>query len=189
MSISQALGALVGHEIFPYEPAFTRKSPRRCAYLTSEAAKDFNDPQSAVNLLCGRSYIASALSRWVLGDLVYGDKTRGRFLVMLHPPPPDIWEVRVTEPNVQARILGAFAAPDTLVLMRFHTRGLLGDKGSPEWNSAMSDCERQWNALFPGFAPFSATSIHEYVTENCDDFPPLRACTSGRQRPRRLRRR
>jgi hypothetical protein len=188
MSIARAIADLeAAHEIFPYRPPYTRASPRRCAYLTKEAVKDFNDPQSAVNLLCGPAYIAGALTRWVSGGLVYGDQRRGRFLVMLEPPPPDVWEVRVTEPSTQARLLGRFAAPDTLVLMRFHTRRFLGDKGSVAWNAAMAECEVQWNALFPGISPFSAPSIHAYITENCDDFPLLKPVTPARPRSRRIR--
>ena len=38
----------------------------------------------------------------------------------------EIWEVRVTEPDVQARLFGRFAEPDTLILASFirgHTSG------------------------------------------------------------------
>ena len=190
MSITEAIRDLhAAEKLFPYHPEGTRKLAKRCVFLTREAAEKFNDPQSAVNLLCARGPIAAALTRWVVGGLVYGEQTRGRFLVMLHPPPPDIWEIRVTEPVVQARLLGRFAAPDVLVLMRLHTRSHLGDKGSAEWNEAMADCVRQWDQLFPGVPPFSGSSIHQYVTENCDDFPLLKPCTPKGARPRRVRRR
>jgi hypothetical protein len=86
MSIAQAIKALdAANELFPYQPLGTRKRAKRRAYLTEAAARDFNDPQSAVNLLCGRAYIAGALTRWVLGDRVYGDHKQGRFLAILPP--------------------------------------------------------------------------------------------------------
>lgn len=133
--------------------------------------KDFSNPSSAVNLLVGKGFIESAFTRWVSGDLVYGDKKMGRFLGRLLPPPPEIWEIRVTEPVVQARLFGRFAEPDTLILTNFHTRRHLGSKGSAPWTQAMANCVNSWDALFPGIPAFEGPDIHAYVTENCDDFP------------------
>jgi hypothetical protein len=59
------------------------------------------DQQSATNLLVGKAHIVNALDRWVLGERVYGKK-RGEFLDRLKPPPPDIWEIRVTVPAIRA---------------------------------------------------------------------------------------
>lgn len=112
----------------------------------------------------------SALDAWVTGNRMYGD-TRGRFLFRLDPPPPEIWELRVTEPVVQVRLLCRFAEPDTLIITKMPTRGLLGKKGSQAWTTAMSDCATVWTELFGNLAPFMATDVHNYVTENCDDFP------------------
>jgi len=143
---------------------------RRRAYLTAMALAELTDPNSAVGLLGCRGYIEASLARWVSGGLVYGDR-RGRFLYRLDGPPSEVWEVRVTEPAVQVRLFCRFAEPDTLIFTRFHTRRLLGRKGSPEWVRAMTDCERTWEILFPSTPPFRADMIREYVTENCDDFP------------------
>ena len=149
----------------------SRKPPRRRLFLAKPAMKDFDDPSSATNLLVGQGYIQSSLDRWTLGERVHSDGKKGRFLKDLEPPPPEIWEIRVTEPATQARLLGRFAGPDTLILTKFYTRGLLGNKGSPEWCRALADCENLWTGLFSSHQPFSAKSISEYVTENCDDFP------------------
>ena len=132
--------------------------------------KDLTDPLSVVNVLVGRGFVEASLTRWTSGGLVYGD-TRGRFLFRLEPPPPEIWEVRVTEPVVQARLLGRFAEPDTLVLTKFHTREKLRKRGSTGWNAAMVECERTWQDLFGFEAPHGGAIIHDYVTENCDEFP------------------
>ena len=147
-----------------------RRPPLRRLFLVDKAIKDFNDPASAVNLLAGHGFVESAMARWTLGDLVYGDKRKGRFLSRLDPPPPEVWEMRVTEPTVQARLFGRFGEPDTLILSRFHTRPMLGDKG-PAWDQAMAETVSCWNRLFPNDPPFSGPDIHSYVTENCDVFP------------------
>jgi hypothetical protein len=148
-----------------------RRPARRRLYLTQDALKDLTDRSSAVNLLVGRGFIEAALTRWVTGGLVYGDRRGGRFLRRLLPPPPEIWEIRVTDPIVQARLLGRFAEPDTLILFKFYTRALLGERNSAAWRNAMRTCEKSWQDLFGSVTPFSGTTIHDYITENCDDFP------------------
>jgi hypothetical protein len=145
--------------------------PKRRLYLSEAALKDLNNPGSAVNTLVGAGFIEAALARWTLGGLVYADeKKKGRFLCRLDAPPPEIWDIRVTEPVVHARLFGRFAEPDTLILTKFHTRGMLGNKGSPGWKGAMAACEATWVGLFGGLLPFVGSSIHDYVTENCDDY-------------------
>jgi hypothetical protein len=143
-------------------------------YLSESAVKDLEDRDSATNLLRLRGAIEGALTRWVSGGRVYADiDGKPRFLKRLDSPPPEIWDVRVTEPRVQVRLFSRFAEPDTLVMTRFHTRGFLGRRRSRsgEWPNAMRACEKCWNDLFPGMAPFTGRTIHDYVTENCDDFP------------------
>jgi len=177
--------------LFPYFPQNTKRPPKRRLFLTAPAEKARNDPQSATNILCNRGLIHSTLDRWVLGERIYGDRT-ARYLSDLSPPPPEVWEVRVIEPKTQqARLFGRFAEPDTLVLTSFHTRNLLGKKGSQPWLDAMADCVAQWDA-FPSTVPlFSGASIHDYVRENCDDFAIKIASTSAirpnQTRPGRIR--
>jgi hypothetical protein len=111
------------------------------------------------------------MTRWVSGGLVYGNNRRGLFLDRLQAPPPEIWEIRVTEPAVQARLIGRFAEPDTLILTKFHTRSYLGKKGSAAWNAATAACVQEWTETFGGHTPFTGATIGHYVTENCDGFP------------------
>jgi hypothetical protein len=175
----------------PWVPTRTRRKPRRRLFLTVEALQDLIDPNSAVNLLasdrkCTRGCIEADLDLWVLGNRVYLND-RARFLCRLWPPPPEIWEVRVTEPHPQVRLFGRFLEPDTLILTKFPLRHQLGDRGSRVWTTAMRDCERKWATLFPTIPALSASTIHHYVTENCDDFGP--DCPSERTRSRRVRRR
>jgi hypothetical protein len=172
MSTRAALKSLQDAAIlFPYLPRNPQAPARRRLFLTAKAEQDRANDQSATNILCGKGYVHAALDRWVLGDRIFGNRRKGEFLADLFPPPPEIWEIRVREPRVQARLFGRFPEADTLILTGFHTRPYLGDKGSQGWISAMEDCVRQWEAFRPGLPLFSRQSIHDYVTENCDDFP------------------
>jgi hypothetical protein len=159
-----------GGKVIPYRPT-SRYPARRRLYLAEQAIRDFNDGGSAVNILVGAGAIEAAMTRWVLGGLVYGNGKRGLFLDRLDPPPPEVWEIRVIEHNPQARLFGRFAEQDTLVLTAFHTRGHLGKRVSRAWFDAMVACVASWERLFPGTLPFYGCTIHDYVSENCHDFP------------------
>lgn len=51
----------------------SRQKPKRRLYLADLATRDFDDPSSATNLLVGKGFIESSMTRWVLGERVYGD--------------------------------------------------------------------------------------------------------------------
>ncbi|MBX9825159.1 MAG: hypothetical protein K2Y27_09200 [Xanthobacteraceae bacterium] len=169
MSIRDLIIAHEGTALWRFEPP---KVPiKRRLYLTGNGRKHLTDPNSATNVLKLRGHIQNALVHWVSGGRVRGDELgKARFLKRLCPPPPEIWEVRVTDPTPQVRLLGRVVEPDTLILDRFHTRGYLGDKGDPGWKEAMEGCHSTFEKLFPGEPIFQRATIHEYVTENCDDF-------------------
>jgi hypothetical protein len=133
--------------------------------------KELVSPDRLINLMGVRGVVEAELKRWVQGGSVWVDlQGKPRFLKMLFPPPREIWEIRFTDPRVQVRLFGRFAEPDTFIGTKFHTRGMLGRTGSRQWLEAMSACEKRWDELFSGFSPFSGLRIHDYVTENCDDF-------------------
>tara|TARA_R110002096_G_scaffold12691_1_gene45414 strand:- start:21 stop:545 length:525 start_codon:yes stop_codon:yes gene_type:complete len=171
MSIRSTIAALeAAGELTSFHPR-SRIPPRRRLYLNKQAVKDLTDVNSATNVLVGRGYIQAALEHWVRGERVTGTAKGGRFMKRLESPPKEIWEIRVTVPVVQCRLFGRFAEQDTLVLTKFHTRSMLGKKGSANWTSAMTTCETDWGNLFGLEAPYTGNSIHDYVSENCDDFP------------------
>jgi hypothetical protein len=171
ISVADRLAALEGDgKLVSFRPVSRHPAQRRL-YLAEQALRDLNDRGSAVNMLVGAGAIEAAMARWVLGGLVYGNALRGLFLDRLEPPPPEVWEIRVVEHNPQARLFGRFAEQDTLVLTAFHTRGHLGKKASRAWTDAMTTCVRSWERLFPRMPPFSGQTIHDYVSENCHDFP------------------
>jgi hypothetical protein len=154
-------------------PDGNRKA-RRCAFLTAEAINHYNNDQPAAMLLVGRGPIKNALDHWTLGRRIWGKAergifTEGRFLKPLHPPPPHIWEIRVTEPVIQVRLFCLFIAKDMLLLTNFHTRKFL-DEGS-NWSEAMGKSAEAWKSLLPEYSPFVGQSIGDYLSENYDDFP------------------
>jgi len=159
--------------VLRYVPDGKRKARRRL-FLTAEAVQEYSNNSSAVNLLVGRGQIKSAFDKWTLGGRIHGDYrngkiVKGRFICPLHPPPNDIWEIRVTEPVNQARLLGLFVETDTFLLTHLYTRRVL-DEGEG-WSNSMKRSEDAWKALFPNNLPFKGISIHDYVSENCDNFP------------------
>jgi hypothetical protein len=143
-------------------------------YLAPEASADLINPQSAICLLVGRGYVEAAMTRWVNGEHIYGRTehgvTRYGFLCRLDPPPPEIWEIRVTEPIERARLFGRFAEPDSFIMTGMRTRRVLGKRGSSDWAREMSSCEQSWRRFFPNHQPFSGKRMSDYATENCDDF-------------------
>jgi hypothetical protein len=130
-------------------------------------------PGSAIDRLVGVGHIEAALNVWTLGEHIF-DNGHGApgFLKPLEPPPPDIWEFRITHPEPQVRIFGRFAEPDTFVATDIQTRGSLGRKGSPAWQRACAQCAKDWQGHFPNQSPYVGPNrrISDYVTENCDDF-------------------
>lgn len=181
MSRTNLLAALEATgDITRYTPDGNRTC-LRCLFLTRAAVNQYNDDRSAVNLLGCRAYIKAALDRWVLGHRIYGDKKKGRSLRPLHPPPDHIWELRVTEPVVQARLFGLFFTPNTLILTHFHSRRFLDENGGANWEVSMRQSEGAWKNIFPTERPFVGHFISDYVTENCDDFPVTTKSPSKRR--------
>lgn len=147
------------------------RPPRRRLFLAESPVKEITSKDSALNLLGQRPSVLAALSLWTLGGRIWANGNRKPgFLKRLCPPPPEVWEIRVQEPIVKMRLLGRFAAQDTLILTRFYSRDSLKEKKSRAWEGAMNQCVETWEALFPDHKPFSGRVIHDYVSEECDDF-------------------
>lgn len=172
MSISEKLKELKDRvsdgSIFPYEPR--RRKAKRRIYLYKQAVKDLNDPSSAFGVLNLQPQLANVLEIWVTGGRVWTDANRKpRFLKPIYPPSPDVWEMMMIEPRAQVRIFSLFAEPDTIFVSHMRTRAFLGKKGSQNWIDAKQYCWSTFINLFE-VNPFKSPSIHDYVTENCDDF-------------------
>jgi hypothetical protein len=194
MSISDEIAALESAgKLFRIAPFRTTKPAKRRMYLSERAANDLLGRQSAIQILGLRADVAAAMTRWVVGEWVYGNPRAKRFLHRLDSPPPEVWEFRVTEPDVQVRIIGRFAEVDTFIASRIHTRAHLGDYGSQAWQDAKDDASTMWSELFPERAPHSGTWMHHYIGEDFDDYELQRQRPDGariravrnRTRPRR----
>lgn len=171
MSIIDVIdNAIAIGDLIEYLPLSSKPAKRRLL-LSIQADMDLNDGGSAINILGVKGYVESALTRWTTGERIFATDTgKAKFLKRLDPPPPEIWEMRITEPNVQVRLFARFAEPDVLIGCRLHTRQMLGKKGSAGWQNAMQSCEQQWVALFGAQSPYTDSQIKSYVTENCDEF-------------------
>lgn len=173
MSTANLVGNLENAKrIVRYQPDGNRNA-RRCLFLTADAVKEYNNDQSAVILLAKRGPIKNAFDHWTLGRRIWaresgGVYTEGRFLKPLHPPPPNIWEIKVTEPVVQVRIFGLFIKQDNFLVTSFHTRRFL-DEGQ-NWLDVMNKSSDAWNLLFPTVSPLVGSKIGDYISENYDEF-------------------
>lgn len=156
-----------------FVPRSRRKAQRRL-YLTANAEAELTGQYSAIGLLSLRGEIEVAMTHWTLGELVYADDDGNpKFLKRLEGPPPEIWNIRVTESDVQARLFCRFLEPNALIVTKIVPRSDLSQGGkysAKKWNKAMNDCLNDWNAL--GLTePYSGETIRDYVWEKCDDFP------------------
>ena len=141
---------------------------KRGILLAPQAQKDLDGAMKLV----GRGYVIAVLERWVTGKIIkarIGGKKHGAFLAMLNPPPDQVWELRVTEPQSQGRLFCRFAAKDLMIVTHMNTRSMLGKDGSPNWKRAMDDCVKEWDRLFPGQPPYQAGSVADYISENWED--------------------
>jgi hypothetical protein len=159
--------------VLRYKPKGNRAA-RRCLFLATDILKEYDNDTSACVSLAGRGPIKSVFEHWTLGQRIYGRKekgkfVRGAFMCPLDPPPPDIWEIRVTQPTNQVRIFGLFTAPNHFLATNMHTRRFLDEDAG--WAEAMKRSAEIWNGLFPNSQPFRGTTVHDYITEKCDDFP------------------
>lgn len=162
----------IAKKIVRYKPDGNRMA-RRCLFLTAAAAKEYNDDQSPVILLAKRGPVKNAFDHWTLGRRIWGRESRGvftegRFLKPLHPPPPNIWEIKVTEPVVQIRIFGLFIEQDSFLVTSLHTRRFLDE--DQNWLRVMNESAAAWKLLFPTVNPLVKNRIGDYISENYDDF-------------------
>jgi hypothetical protein len=173
MSTAVALTHLEAAGLLRRFVARSRRPSLRRLYLTRHAWDQATNPRSSIGLFGLLGEVEAAMAHWTLGDLVYADgRGEPSFLKRLEEPPPEVWNIRVTQPRTQVRLFGRFVEPDALIVTHAVLRGDLSRKGrrSPKkWTAVMNACVASWNGLGLG-APFAGASVHAYVTENCDDF-------------------
>lgn len=147
---------------------------KRGLFLTEDLVKALNGTNGTVAFYKAKMPIISLFERWVKGDLVKvrlrGHK-RGAFVARLEPPPPDVWEFRVTEPTPQFRVFFRFVSKDIAVATSIRTRAELGPKQtksgkkSHAWASVMRECGDHWGKLFGSAEPLSGDDLSQFMTE------------------------
>jgi len=189
MSIEADIASLEGSgKLIKVEPFRSTKPAQRRLYLSEPGSRDLDGSQSAISALGLRADVAAAMTRWIVGEWIYGSPRARRFLHRLDPSPPEVWEFRVTEPFVQVRIVGRFAEMDTFIVSRIHTRDHLGDYGSQAWQDVKDETQEMWDDLFPGRRLHIGTWMHHYIGKDFDDYEIQRQRPDG-TRTRAVRRR
>lgn len=173
MSTEEQLAKLCEEGLLRKFVARSRRSSKRRLYLTKYASEQIDSPYSNIGLFGVTGEVEAAMAHWTLGEHIYSDdEGNASFLKRLKLPPPEVWNIRVTQPDPQVRIFSRFVLPDALIATHTVLRGDLSEKGrrsTKKWNAVMEACVSSWNSLELG-APFSGLTVHDYVTENCDDF-------------------
>lgn len=152
-------------------------SAKRGLYITEPLKKLLDNPTSSVGFHGGRPHIARIFERWVKGETMtirLGGHNPAAFIAQLDPPPPDVWELRVTEPIVQFRIFCRFVAQDVILATAVRSRNELGKRKTKSgqraqaWKEAMGDCEKQWNDCFPNHTVHPGIEAGHFLTEFVD---------------------
>ncbi len=174
MSIHDRLNELETRKnIHRYPPPQGFKA-RRALFVTDELLKELNSANSSVNFHNAKIETLRMFERWVKGDLIkvrlVGHKP-GAFVSLLDPPPPDIWEFRITEPAIQFRVFFRFVSEDMIVATSIRSRKLLGNKKTKggrkaqAWQDVMRECEGRWSQLFPHHEPMTGTTAADFLTD------------------------
>jgi hypothetical protein len=96
----------------------------------------------------------------------------GAVLARLDAPPPDVWELRVTDPSPQFRILGQFVEKDVFVATAIHNRSILRSRNrsnrarSQGWKDAMHECAASFRGMFGAIRPVTGNDITAFISEN-----------------------
>jgi hypothetical protein len=122
---------------------------------------------------------AQAFAHFIEGRLVvlpHEEKHhRGAFMLRLRinriakPPPPEIWEVRVTDPEPGIRVFGRFFERDAFVAFTWQDRLDLGNpytewKAREAWWAAAQRCRVRWANHFGSLKPLSGKYPNDYLT-------------------------
>lgn len=146
---------------------------KRALFISKSVMNEILKANSNVGFHNCRPHIEAVFDNWVKGVEVavsLGGSGKGALLARLDPPPPNIWELRVTDPSPQFRVFCMFAAKDILVATQIENRNVLGSKQtktgkkSAAWTKIMQDCNNEWVRLFPNNIPFDSANLDEMMT-------------------------
>ena len=178
MSIHEMLQQLEGEgKLVRYLPP-DGVAEKRMLLMTQSLRQEIFSRRSATAYFGQTRWILSAFDRWVSGSEVtvrWSGRQGGGDLALLEPPPEEIWEFRIVQPQPQMRVFARFVARDVVIAMACHNRDALGparrsrDRRSKAWLEAMYECESAWTRIFGGTRPLRGSAIGDYISENAWD--------------------
>lgn len=142
---------------------------KRHLYVSPEIQVLLDGPWSTAAWEGRCGYLRADLDRFVEGqsldiaELPY--KGKWSYMLRLHPPSHEVWEIRSRIPKPGLRLFGAFAGFDNFVALTWASRAELGGPESRAWRDAIVACRTEWNNLFPAYRPLSGANFHDYLSK------------------------
>jgi hypothetical protein len=93
-------------------------------------------------------------------------KPKATYLSRLDPGRDEVFEIRSRFPKRGIRVFGRFAECDTLILLNWEYRDLLGGPDTPEFIIEIRKAKATWRRLFPTYDAHSGANVNEYVSKN-----------------------
>lgn len=142
---------------------------KRALYVSAEIKTLLDGPWGTPEWESRCGYLRADLDRFVEGQTLdvaeRPYKGKSSYMLRLHPPKGEIWEIRSRIPKPGLRLFGRFAGFDNFVVLTWESRPSLGGPQSRQWRDATVACSTEWNNLFPAYQPLSGASFHEYLSK------------------------
>lgn len=154
--------------LFLYSPVFPSDLCERTILLSCELHGLVQGGGATERDASRWSRVRADLDMFVMGQFISVGQKTCCYMSRLEKPEDEVWEVRCRDPRPGIRLFGSFAKTDTLVLLTYEQRALLGDKNSVNWKHQIQKCRSEWRKLFPTYSPFTGRFPHDYISENAD---------------------
>lgn len=169
--------------LYEFEMALPSDPVRRGFYFSEDVRTLLDGPWTSPACESRVGRLEADLEAFVKGEEVTlclepyaaGDAFMGR----LDAPSDEVWDIRARIPSPGLRLFGSFAAPDTFIAFTWAPRSKpwngrqpFGDRYDPRWKQMKSECQQQWQKLFPRYNPIHGERVQNYVTEkvrSCSD--------------------
>lgn len=93
-----------------------------------------------------------------------GKRKGDAYMLRLHDPAHEVWEIRSVDPDPGVRVFGRFALKDVFIALLWADRPALGAWGDPMWGDAIVQCKTDWRNLFYSFPPMIGSYPHDYLS-------------------------
>ncbi len=158
--------------LFSLTPALPGAPMVRHIYASSEIHRLITGPwvNTTWEERCG--YLRGDLDRFIEGRVIaiatrpYKGKTA--YMLRLHPPREQVWEIRSRDPYPGIRVFGRFADIDIFIALTWAKRADLAGPHSREWRDAREACKTEWRNLFPAYEPITGNGgdFRDYISAN-----------------------